>query len=84
MVGVCEMPMVMTLRMVVVVAGVSQLLLLLHPPPLLLSPHPLLLLLPPDPLLNLQLDHLNLAAVCKVSSCPPLTSTLPLASRPFS
>ena len=60
--------MVVTVLMVVMVmVGVSELLLLPHPPPLLLPPHPLLVLLPPDPLLDLQLHHLNLAAVCHVA-----------------
>ena len=58
--------MVVTFLMVVVV-GVPELLLLPHPPPLLLPPHPLLVLLPPDPLLDLQLHHLDLAAVCNVA-----------------
>ena len=59
--------MMMTVLMVMVVVGVSELVLLPHPPPLLLPPHPLLVLLPPDPLLDLQLDHLDLAAVCNVA-----------------
>ena len=72
-VRVCEMAMV-----VVVVVGVSrlvELLLLPHPPP-----HPLLLLR--NSPLNLQLHHLDLAAVRNVDRPPP--TTLLATSRPFS